>query len=227
MTLSSANGCWTTIAKFGNRVPNTAPSCSNGNATTDEDTAVTTTLSCSDARSNTLTYTIVSGPSNGSLSGTAPNLTYTPNADYNGSDSFTYSANDGSLESNTATFSITVTPVNDPPDALNDGGWVAEDSATGVLVDVHENDSTGPANESGKSLTIANIGTPSHGTAVLEAGQIRYKTTEANYNGADGSTYTARDNGKSGSPAADDFKSDTARCAISVTKCVRHRSANR
>ena len=217
VTLSSANGYSTTIAKFGNRVPNTAPSCSNGNATTDEDTAVATTLSCSDAQNNTLTYTIVSGPSNGSLSGTAPNLTYTPNADYNGSDSFTYSANDGSLDSNTATFSITVTPVNDPPDAVNDGGSVAEDSATGVLVDVLANDSTGPANESGQSLTITNIGTPSHGTAVLEAGQIRYKPTEANYNGPDSFTYTARDNGQSGSPAADDFKSDTATVSITVT----------
>jgi hypothetical protein len=46
------------------------------------------------------------------LSGTAPNLTYTPNAGYFGPDSFTYKANDGTVDSNVATASITVTPVS-------------------------------------------------------------------------------------------------------------------
>ena len=47
------------------------------------------------------------------MSGTAPNLTYTPDANYNGPDSFTFKANDGTEDSNTATVSITVTAVND------------------------------------------------------------------------------------------------------------------
>ena len=50
-----------------------------------------------------------------SLSGTAPDLTYTPDPDYHGPDSFTFVANDGTVDSAAATVSITVAPVNDPP----------------------------------------------------------------------------------------------------------------
>ena len=53
--------------------------------------------------SPTLTYSIVAGPSHGTVTGTAPTVTYTPALNYNGADSFTFKANDGSLDSNTAT----------------------------------------------------------------------------------------------------------------------------
>jgi hypothetical protein len=66
--------------------PNTAPVTNNSSVTTDQDTATSVTLSASDADGDTLTYSIVSGPSNGTLSGTAPNLTYTPNPSYTGID---------------------------------------------------------------------------------------------------------------------------------------------
>jgi parallel beta-helix repeat protein len=56
----------------------------------------------------TLSYTVLSGPSHGSLTGTAPNLTYTPGTNYLGSDSFTYNVNDGISDSEVATVSITV-----------------------------------------------------------------------------------------------------------------------
>jgi len=56
-----------------------------------------------------LTYTVVTGPAHGTLTGEAPNLTYTPHADYNGADSFTFIANDGQADSNEATVSITIT----------------------------------------------------------------------------------------------------------------------
>ncbi|MCS5572022.1 MAG: Ig-like domain-containing protein, partial [Pseudomonadales bacterium] len=52
---------------------------------------------------------------NGVLEGTAPDLTYTPNENFDGSDSFTFTANDGTIDSEAATISITVTPVNDAP----------------------------------------------------------------------------------------------------------------
>jgi hypothetical protein len=55
----------------------------------------------------TLTYSIVASPTHGVLSGTAPNVTYTPNAGYSGADSFTFKANNGA-DSNIATVSITV-----------------------------------------------------------------------------------------------------------------------
>jgi len=55
-----------------------------------------------------LTYTVVTNPAHGTLTATAPNLTYTPTTGYTGADSFTFKANDGKVDSNTATVSITV-----------------------------------------------------------------------------------------------------------------------
>jgi subtilisin family serine protease len=94
---------------------NDSPVASNQTVVTDEDTARTITLSATDPEGSALTYAIVAGPARGTLSGTPPAVTYTPAANDNGPDSFTFSANDGSLDSNVATVSITVTAVDDPP----------------------------------------------------------------------------------------------------------------
>ena len=61
-----------------------------------------------DIDGDSLIFAIISEPKNGGVSGTGANLTYTPNANYSGSDSFTFKANDGSTDSNTATVSISV-----------------------------------------------------------------------------------------------------------------------
>jgi autotransporter-associated beta strand protein len=83
--------------------------------TTLEDTAKPITLAGTDLQGSPLTYSIVNQPAGGTLSGTPPNLTYTPTANFNGTDGFTFKVNDGSLDSPPATVSITVTPVNDVP----------------------------------------------------------------------------------------------------------------
>ncbi len=70
---------------------------------TDEDLAVDITLEATDLEDDPLTFSVVDGPLHGTLSGTAPNLTYTPDADYTGADSFTFQANDGIDDSNVAT----------------------------------------------------------------------------------------------------------------------------
>ena len=57
-----------------------------------------------------LTYSVATQPAHGTLSGAAPDLTYTPDPDYNGPDSFTFTANDGTVDSNLATVRITVDP---------------------------------------------------------------------------------------------------------------------
>jgi mono/diheme cytochrome c family protein len=88
---------------------NTAPVANDQAVTTPEGTPVAVTLNATDADGNTLNYTVVSNPAHGNLSGTAPALTYTPDTGFNGSDSFTFKANDGTVDSNTATVSITVT----------------------------------------------------------------------------------------------------------------------
>jgi len=78
-------------------------------------------MTASDADGNPITFSIVTGPAHGSLSAifnatpTSAQVTYTPDANYNGSDSFTFKADDGQGGTSTGTVSITITPVNDPP----------------------------------------------------------------------------------------------------------------
>ena len=92
-----------------------------------EDGQVTVNLVASDIENDTLTYSIVSGPSNGTLTGTGASRVYTPNLNYYGSDSFTYKVNDGQVDSNVSTVSITVNPVNDAPVSQSVAVTVAED----------------------------------------------------------------------------------------------------
>jgi VCBS repeat-containing protein len=95
---------------------NTPPEAYPQSVTTAEDTPRGITLIATDGDGDTLTYIVVSGPTHGTLTLNADgSFTYTPVANYNSLDSFTFKANDGLLDSNTATVSITVTPVNDAP----------------------------------------------------------------------------------------------------------------
>ena len=65
-------------------------------------------LQLTDPNNDPLTYTVVTPPENGTLSGTTPNLTYNPNPNHVGTDSFTFKANDGTSDSNIASVNITV-----------------------------------------------------------------------------------------------------------------------
>jgi VCBS repeat-containing protein len=87
---------------------NHAPVATSKSVTTAKGTPLPIALGGTDVDGNTLTYAVVSGPANGILSGTAPNLTYSPSAAFTGSDSFTFLANDGSLNSNVATVNLSV-----------------------------------------------------------------------------------------------------------------------
>ncbi|MBW3597896.1 MAG: cadherin-like domain-containing protein [Planctomycetes bacterium] len=80
-----------------------------------EDASVAFTLTGSDPDGDPLTFQIITGPAHGALSGVAPHLTYTPGADFNGADSFTFKVNDGLVDSSAVTVSIVVTEVNDVP----------------------------------------------------------------------------------------------------------------
>src|SRR5205823_2982964 len=98
---------------------NTPPVAVADTATTAEDTPATIAVLANDTdvdAGTTLTAVLVTASSRGSVV-LNPNggFTYTPGANFNGADSFTYKANDGTLDSNVATVTITVTPVNDPP----------------------------------------------------------------------------------------------------------------
>src|SRR5690606_11372905 len=94
---------------------NDAPVVSNISLTTAEDTAGTVTLAGTDIDGDSLTYTIVAVPnaSHGTVTINGNQATFTPKPNWNGTTSFTYRASDGKLNSNTATVTVTVTPVND------------------------------------------------------------------------------------------------------------------
>ena len=91
---------------------NTAPTAEAQSLSTDEDVALAITLSGNDAEGNPLTY-VVNAPAHGSITGTAPNITYTPNANYNGPDAFSFTVKDTADESAPASINITVNPISD------------------------------------------------------------------------------------------------------------------
>ena len=170
---------------------NDAPVAQNQSVTTDEDMAKAIVLGATDVDGDTLSFTVVTGPSNGSLSGAAPNLTYTPVANFNGSDSFTYRANDGTADSNVATVTITVNAVNDVPVAVNDSYSTPEDTALTVAVPgVLSNDTDADVNP----LTAILVAGPTQGALILNANGSFTYTPNTNYNnGPDSFTYKAND----------------------------------
>ena len=134
---------------------------------------------------------LVSDVVHGSLTLNADgSFSYAPSADFFGSDSFSYAANDGALDGNTVTVDLTVTPVNDDPVAADDAYTVAENStlsisAAGVLgndTDI-ENDPLSAMLASG----------PAHGSLVLNPdGSFSY-APDADYSGMDTFSYHAND----------------------------------
>ena len=146
----------------------------------------------SDPEGTLLTATLVDNVTHGTLDFNSDGtFTYAPNANFTGSDSFTYRASDGQLESNLATVTITITAVNDPPVALPDSYSTAEDQVLTVpaAMGVLSNDTDIESN----SLTAALVSGPSHGTLLLNSdGSFTY-TPDANFFGTDTFIYRASD----------------------------------
>jgi cellulose biosynthesis protein BcsQ len=161
--------------------------------TTAEDTPAVVNLVGSDPDGDTLTYSVVTGPSHGSLSGIVPNLTYTPNKNFNGQDSFTFKVNDGTADSPLGTVSITVTPVNDAPIATNDTITTLEDTPVPVVLAAIDPD--------GNPLTYSIVKGPDHGTLSGVEPNLVY-TPSPNFNGPDGFTFKANDGTADSLPAS-------------------------
>ena len=109
-----------------------SPECPNDSVSIDEDGSASGNLACTDGDGDSLTYALETGASDGqAIVDSDGSYTYTPDADFNGSDSFTYSANDGTDSSAPATISITIDPVNDAP-SFNAGSdqTVSENAST-------------------------------------------------------------------------------------------------
>jgi MYXO-CTERM domain-containing protein len=157
-----------------------------------EDASASITLAGTDIDGDTLTYAILTQPAHGTLAGGGVNLTYTPAADYNGPDGFTFKANDGTVDSNVATVSITVTPVNDPPVAHAQAVSTAEDTSADILLTASDVD--------GDALTYAVVTPPAHGALTVNGASVTY-VPAARYSGSDSFTFIANDGSVDSAPA--------------------------
>jgi hypothetical protein len=141
-------------------VENQAPVADSTSDTTLEDNSVTITLTGSDAENSPITFSAGNPPPNGTLSNfnvinnTTSTVLYTPNADFNGSDSFTVVANDGQVDSAPATVTVSVDAVNDAP-SFNSGGNVNVLKTAGPYNAIWAtNVLAGPSDETGQNLTF-------------------------------------------------------------------------
>ena len=163
---------------------NDPPFANDQSSTTEEDTPVDFTLTASDVDGDTLTYIIVTSPTNGSITLNGPDLNYTPNPDYNGSDSFTFVANDGFEDSNIATVSITINSVNDPP--------VANDQSVSTDEDTEVNIALTATDIEGNSLTYTIVTDAINGSVSLNDAIATY-TPDLDYFGPDSFAFTVND----------------------------------
>jgi uncharacterized repeat protein (TIGR01451 family) len=229
---------------------NRAPSASSQNVSTDEDSTKTITLSGSDPDGNALGYKITSLPASGSLyDGTSVfatritsvgttgyalsgnQVTYLPNLNYNGSDSFGFKSNDGSLDSPAAaTVSLTITPVNDAPTAsatpqspsLPEDGQVTvalsgtdvETAAADLQFKITELPAHGTLSKDGTALALGDSFTGSPADVVYQP--------DPDYNGSDGFKFELSDRGdpdNCGTPGAGcaAAKSDQQTVSLTIT----------
>lgn len=155
-----------------------------------EDTAQAIVLGATDPDGDPLSYSVLSGPSHGTLSGSAPNLSYQPAANYSGADSFTFTVSDGELDSNAATVSIAVQAVNDPPSATGEAysmqaGGTLTVNAPGVLANDSDIDSA--------TLMAVLVSAAAQGSLSLNANGSFSYTPASGFSGSDSFTYRAGD----------------------------------
>jgi VCBS repeat-containing protein len=175
-----------TVTLFVNPI-NDAPIAQNDTASTPEDTPVIIQVlnNDSDVDGDSLTVNSVTQGTNGIITTNGTIVTYTPNLNFNGIDSFTYTISDGILADN-ATVSITVGLVNDAPIAQNDTTSTPE--STPITIPVLNNDS----DVDGDSLIINSITQGANGTVTTNSTIVTY-TPHLNFTGTDSFTYTVSD----------------------------------
>ena len=181
---------------------NTAPTANVDSYSTDEDTPLTVPATGvlgndADGESDPLTAVLVSNPSHASgfsINGDG-SFNYTPQPDFNGTDSFSYKANDGQADSGVVTVTITVNPVNDAPmlSGVPASATVPELAAYNFAASASDVDL--PPD----TLTFSLTGAPAGATINPSTGQFSWTPTEAQ---GDGSTYNFSVNVSDGSLTA-------------------------
>jgi hypothetical protein len=134
-TLTATNELGARTAQVSVIVDPGVPIAFSQSVTTMVNTARSITLTGSDPNGGTLSYAIVTQPQHGTLSGAAPNVTFTPTSGYVGNDAFTFRVNDGSYDSSAATVFIRVNALPAPPSAiLVSGTNISENSGPGSFI---------------------------------------------------------------------------------------------
>ncbi len=181
---------------------NDVPTANTRFLTTVEDTAYTGTLTGFDIEGDPLTFSIATQGSKGiaTITNAATGaFIYTPNPNANGSDSFTFLANDGTATSAPGTVSVTITPVNDAPLATSRPITIPEDTTfTGTLIG---------SDVDGDAISFSLLTQPSKGIAVITnaaTGDFTY-TPNPNANGSDSFTFLVSDGSLTSAPATVSF----------------------
>ena len=186
---------------------NQSPIANNDTSTLLEDTFVSISVlnNDTDPDGDTLNVISVTQGSNGSVSQSGNSFTYTPNANYNGSDSFTYTIGDGNGGSDSATVNLTITPVNDNPIANDDSASTSEDTA--VTVNLINNDD----DIDGDNLFIQSVTDGANGSVTNNGnGTVTY-TPNNGFFGSDTFIYAV----------SDGTASDTAQVSVNITEVTR------
>jgi VCBS repeat-containing protein len=162
---------------------NSAPVAAPGNNAGDEDHAIAGSVSATDANGDTLTYALVTGPQHGSLTFNAiGTYSYTPNADFHGTDSFSFRANDGIASSQPAIVILTINSVNDAPALSSSQATLASGTEDSPYTVTAAQLLQGYADVDGDALSVANLAAD-HGS-VTDNGDGTFTITQAaNFNG--------------------------------------------
>ena len=191
-----------TASDEGSPPMNNPPVAHSQSVSTTRDSGVGISLTGHDPENNPLTYTVVGSPTQGTLGGTAPNLTYWPAAGYSGSDSFTFKVNDGQLDSAPGTISIIVGAGNSPPAANSQNLHARRDTAVAITLT-----GTDPENQ---SLYYSVSPGPSHGTLSGTPPHLTFRPA-AGYTGPDSFNFSVFDGNTWSAPGT---------VSISVTACT-------
>jgi len=180
---------------------NDKPDATDDNVTVTEDTPQVIDVLSNDtdvdiSAGDKITITSVSKPSHGNASVADGKVSYTPDENYNGTDSFTYTISDNEGEVDSAAVNITITSVNDAPANGNDISQTDEDTAV-IIEAVNNDDIDLTTNSDTEKVNAISVDDPTHGTAVIsdDKQKITY-TPDENWFGTEVFYYTAQDSGE-------------------------------
>ena len=194
-SLTDANGdVSTALVTVGVASVNDVPTAVADSVAAVEDTPFVGSVAANDTLSgdggNVFSLVGGSGPTHGGIVFTADGtFTYTPSANYNGPDSFSYSITDANGDVSTALVTIGVASVNDVPTAVADSVAAVED--TPFVGSVANNDTL--SGDGGNVFSLVGGSGPTHGGIVFNADGTFTYTPSANYNGADSFSYSLTD----------------------------------